>query len=118
VLAAIEALTDGASVAAHIRTLAVRGENPLFDFGPEADFNDSSMNMGYAVQAGTSLPDRGYYFDADKQEIRDAYVKHIGRVLELWGLPAADAASQAREVMALSDTDPMVNVGERRVVIW
>jgi hypothetical protein len=39
-------------------------------------------------------------------------------VLELWGLPAADAASQAREVMALSDTDPMVNVGERRVVIW
>ncbi|HUG73833.1 MAG TPA: hypothetical protein VMK82_10440, partial [Steroidobacteraceae bacterium] len=46
---------DGA-VAAHIRTVAARGENPLFSFGPEADFNDSSMSMGYALQGGTSLP--------------------------------------------------------------
>jgi putative endopeptidase len=97
----IEALTDGASVAAYIRTVAARGENPLFGFGPEADFNNSSMNMGYAVQGGTSLPDRGYYFDADKKDIRDAFVKHIARMLELSGVPATDAALQARDVMAL-----------------
>src|SRR5690606_27141437 len=66
-LAEIEALTDAASVAAHIRTVAARGENPLFGFGPEADFNDSTTNMAYALQGGTGLPDKTYYFDADKQ---------------------------------------------------
>ena len=100
-LAEIEALTDGASVAEHIRKVAARGENPLFEFGPEADFNNSAMNMGYAMQGGISLPDRNYYFDADKKDIRDAYVLHIAKMLELSGVPATDAALQARDVMQL-----------------
>jgi putative endopeptidase len=100
-LAEIEALTDGPSVAAYLRTVAARGENPLFGFGPEADFNNSSMNMGYAVQGGTSLPDRGYYFDPDKQDIRDAFVQHVARMLELSGLSATDAALASRDVMAM-----------------
>jgi putative endopeptidase len=100
-LAEIEALTDSASVAEHIRKVAARGENPLFDFEPEADFRDSSMNMAYATQGGTNLPDRTYYFDADKRAIRDAYVQHVARVLELSGVPATDAALQARDVMAM-----------------
>ena len=33
-LAAIDALTDGPSVAEHLRTIAAVGENPLFGFGP------------------------------------------------------------------------------------
>ena len=40
-LAEIDPLTDGASVAEHLRKVAARGENPLFGFGPDADFNDS-----------------------------------------------------------------------------
>ncbi len=100
-LAEIDALTDGPSVAAYLRTVAARGENPVFEFGPEADFNDSTMNMGYAMQGGLSLPDRNYYFDADKKDIRDAFVGHVARVLELSGVPATDAALQARDVMAM-----------------
>src|SRR5690606_4659195 len=100
-LAEIEALTDGASVAAYLRTVAARGENPLFSFEPEADFNNSTINMAYAMQGGTGLPDKTYYFDADKQPIRDAYVQHIARMLELSGVPAAAAATQAREVMTI-----------------
>ncbi len=99
-LAAIDALTDGPSVAEHIRVTAARGENPLFSFGPEADFKDSAMNLAYAMQGGLNLPDKTYYFDKDKQAIRDAYVQHIAKVLELSGVPAADAAAQAKDVMA------------------
>ena len=88
------------SVAEYLRKVAARGENPLFGFGPEADFKDSAMNMAYAMQGGTNLPDKTYYFDADKKAIREAYVKHIAKVLELSGVPAADAATQASEVMA------------------
>jgi putative endopeptidase len=99
-LAAIDALTDGASIAEYLRQTAARGQNPLFGFGPEADFKNSAVNMAYASQGGTSLPDRTYYFDKDKQAIREAYVKHIAKVLELAGTPAADAAAQAKDVMA------------------
>jgi putative endopeptidase len=99
-LAAIAALKDGAGVAEYLRQIAARGENVLFDFGPESDFKNSSMNIAYATQGGTNLPDKGYYFDADKQAIREAYVKHIVKVLELSGVPADTAAMQAKDVMA------------------
>src|SRR3546814_11679112 len=82
-LAAIDALVSGPAIADYLRTVAAMGQNPLFDFGPEADFKNSAMNIAYATQGGLGLPDKTYYFDADKKPIRDAYEKHkdkeIGR---------------------------------------
>jgi putative endopeptidase len=96
----IAALRDTISIVSYLRKMGVRAENPLFGFGPEADFKDSSMKIAYAAQGGTNLPDKVYYFAADKQAIRDAYVQHIANVLVLAGVPAADAALQAKSVMA------------------
>ncbi len=99
-LAAVDKLTDADSISAYLRDTASKGEASIFDFGPEADFHDSSINTAYATQSGLGLPDRNYYFDADKQQNRDDYVKHIAKVLELGGTPAADAATQAKEILA------------------
>jgi putative endopeptidase len=99
-LAEIDALTDAESVAAHLRTAAARGEGTLFAFQPEADFKNSTMTIGYALQGGLGLPDKGYYFDADKREKLEAYERHVARVLELSGLSAEAAAAQARAVLA------------------
>jgi putative endopeptidase len=99
-LAQIDALTDGPSIAQYLRTSAAKGENTLFGFGPEADFKNSSMNIAYATQGGLGLPDRGYYFDKDKKDKLAAYQAHVARVLELSGVPAADAPSQATGVVA------------------
>ena len=99
-LAEIAALKDGAGIADYLRKVAARGENPLFGFGSEADFKNSSMKIAYAVQGGTSLPDKTYYFDADKKAIREAFVAHVGKVLELSGVPTTNAAAQAKQVMA------------------
>ncbi|HET8881342.1 MAG TPA: M13-type metalloendopeptidase [Solimonas sp.] len=99
-LAAIDKLDGSAAIAGYLRNVAAEGENPLFDFGPEADFKDSSMTIGYATQGGLGLPDRTYYFDADKKPIREAYERHIARVLALSGVDAADAAKQAKTVLA------------------
>jgi len=99
-LAEIDALKDGASIAAYLRASAARAENPLFGFGSEADFKNSGMKIAYAQQGGTSLPDKTYYFDPSKKEAREDFVKHIARVLELSGVPGADAAAQATQVMA------------------
>ena len=99
-LAQIDALTDGASVAKFLRDAAAKGHNVLFGFGSEADFKDSANNIAYAMQDGLGLPDTPYYTAADKAGIRDAYVKHVARMLELSGVPAADAPAQAKDVMA------------------
>ncbi len=99
-LAAIDALADGPAVAGYLRQAAARGDTPLFLFGSDVDFKDSNMNIALAYQGGLSLPDRAYYFDQDKQPIRDAFVAHVAKVLELSGVPAADAPSAAKQVLA------------------
>ncbi len=98
-LAEIDALSDPASIAGYLRTSASRGEGFVFDFGPEADFKDSSMNIAYATQGGLGLPDKGYYFDADKKDKREAYQAHVAKVLELSGVDADAAARQAKAVL-------------------
>ena len=99
-LAAIDGLKDGPAVADYLRKVAADGENVLFGFGPEADFKNSAMNLAYAMQGGLGLPDKTYYFDADKKPIREAYVSHVARVLELSGVAGDQAAAQARTVLA------------------
>src|SRR5690606_34563862 len=54
----------------------------------------------YAFQGGLGLPDKTYYFDADKKDKLEAYQAHVAKVLELSGVPAADAAAQAADVVA------------------
>ena len=99
-LAAIDALTDTASIAAYIRDTAAKGQNVLFGFGPEADFKNSAMNIAYATQGGLGLPEKGYYFDKDKKDKLDAYQAHIAKVLQLGGASTEDAAKQAKDVIA------------------
>jgi putative endopeptidase len=99
-LDAIAALDDKDSIADYLRQSAARGQNVLFGFGANADFSDSTMNIAYAMQGGLGLPDKGYYEDADKADKLAAYEAHVAKVLELSGVAAADAANQARDVVA------------------
>ncbi|RPE81302.1 endothelin-converting enzyme [Vulcaniibacterium tengchongense] len=99
-LDAIAALDAPEKIAEYLRASAAKGENFLFGFGAEADFKNSSMNIAYASQGGLGLPDKGYYFDADKKDKLAAYERHVAKVLELSGVPAADAAKQAKDVVA------------------
>ena len=99
-LDAIAALDDQQKVADYLRSSAAEGENFLFGFGAEADFKQSDMNIAYAAQGGIGLPDKTYYFDADKADKLAAYQQHVAKVLELSGIDAAQAADQAKQVVA------------------
>ena len=99
-LAAIDALADKDAIAQYLRSSAAKGGNFLFGFGAEADFQNPDQNIAYASQGGLGLPDSRYYTDADKQDIREKYVAHIARILELSGVDAAAAQAQAKDVMA------------------
>lgn len=97
-LDAIDALKNGPGVAEYLRQSFAKGEQAVFGFGPSPDFKNSSMNIAYAFQGGLGLPDPGYY--TDKKDIVAEYEKHIAKVLELSGVAAADAAKQAKDVVA------------------
>ncbi len=99
-LATIATLDAPEKIAAYLRDSAAKGQFTVFGFGPEADFMDSSMNIGYVVPGGLGLPDKTYYFDADKKDKLEAYQAHVAKVLELSGVPAAEAATQAANVVA------------------
>jgi len=100
-LAAIDGLKDREAVVAFLREEHAAGNDLVFSFGPEADFNEPDMTFGYATQGGLGLPERSYYVDADKKEKLAAYEKHVAKVLALSGIPEKLAPAQARAVVAM-----------------
>ncbi|HWC22297.1 MAG TPA: M13-type metalloendopeptidase [Flexivirga sp.] len=77
--------------------LSRRGVDSFIGFYSIADAKDSAHNILYVMQAGIGLPDESYYREEEHAELRAQYVAHIGRLLGLAGLDAA----QADTIMAL-----------------
>src|SRR5579883_2391736 len=74
-----------------------------FAVGVDQDAKNSERMMLTVWQSGLGLPDRDYYFRPDKhsKELRDAYVKHIQRMLELAGISSKNASTDARSIFSL-----------------
>ena len=78
------------------------GIEVLFRFTSRQDPHDATEYIASADQAGLALPDREYYLKTDPKStaLRDKYRRHVGRMLELSGEPAARAESDAAAVLA------------------
>ncbi len=65
-----------------------------------------------------SLPDRDYYLktDAKSREIRDAFLEHVSRMLELAGTARADAQQQAKIVLSFETAlaGSVLNIADKR----
>jgi putative endopeptidase len=99
-LEAIAGLKDGGAIVAWLRQGYAKGQGFLFSFGGNADYKNSGQVIAYAGQGGLGLPEKGYYFDEDKAQIRQDYVKYIAQLLQLSGTDAAQAQTQAEAVLA------------------
>lgn len=99
-LAKIDAIKSSEDIVAYLNDSFSRGQGSVFAFGAEADFKDSSRKIAYAFQGGLGLPTRDYYDKPEHAELRDAYVAHIAKVLELIGVDATSAKTQASAVLA------------------
>lgn len=88
------------STMAHLQTV---GGGPAFGFYVGQDDKNSSKNALFFAQGGLGLGQRDYYFNTDQPTIiiRNEYVKHIQKMLELTGESSAAASKNAGTIMKL-----------------
>jgi putative endopeptidase len=106
--ARIAAIHDTSELQAEIARLQRLGADAVFRFGSTQDEKNSSQVIGGASQAGLGLPDRDYYLDTGKKDvdaknakIREEYVAHVTKMMELLGDSPEKAAAEAKTVMAI-----------------
>jgi predicted metalloendopeptidase len=99
-IAKIATVADVQAAVTHLHRFGV---NVGFFFTSEQDPKNSVLMIAAGGQAGLGLPDRDYYFrDDDKSKLlREQYVAHVARMLELAGDTAAAAKAEAQAVMKL-----------------
>ncbi len=102
-LARIEAIRTPQDLMDELARLHRQDVNAGFELTFTIDAQDSTRYLVELYQAGLGLPDRDYYFrpDAKSQSQREAYVKHVARMLELLGDAPETAAKEAATVMRL-----------------
>ncbi len=102
-IAKIASLADLAAVVADShRRMLVLGPI-LFNMHAEQDAKDATETIAGVDQSGLGLPDRDYYLkdEAKSKALRDQYVAHVARVLQLLGDAPAQAAEGAQTVLRI-----------------
>jgi endothelin-converting enzyme/putative endopeptidase len=101
-IAAVKTKKDLATLLAH-EHLITASDGLLFGFGVDQDFADSSQIIAFLGAGGLGLPDRDYYTktDAKSAEIRQKYLAHVQRVLQLLGDTPAAAKTESQTIMRI-----------------
>ena len=75
----------------------------LFGIYSAPGFDNARVTLASLDQSGMALPGREFYLkdDAKSKEIRDKYVQHVARMLELSGESTPQAAKDSQSVMAI-----------------
>ncbi|AXY74705.1 M13 family peptidase [Paraflavitalea soli] len=99
----VNAITDVPSLLQLIAGWQVKGISPAFSQFIYQDSKNSEQMALYLYQGGLGLPNRDYYFNTDSTTTskRNAYVKHVARMMELLGDDTTTAANNARTIMKL-----------------
>ena len=104
--ARINAIKTRTDLIAEVARLYKQGVNVLFGFGAGPDLHNASMEIAHVSDGGFTLPDRDYYLkDDDKsKEIRQKYVAHIQKMLELAGDKPDATADEAKRILTVETT--------------
>jgi putative endopeptidase len=97
----IKAIHDISSLSVEAARLQRFGVNAIFNFSSGQDFKNSTEVIAQLDQGGLGLPEKDYYFKADKasNETREKYVQHITKMFELAGRSRERSAADASVVM-------------------
>ncbi|HLJ86992.1 MAG TPA: M13 family metallopeptidase [Candidatus Angelobacter sp.] len=75
----------------------------VFGIYAAQDFDDASKTVAMVDQSGMNLPAREFYLEKDdkSKQVRDAYVDHIARMLELTGETHKEASTAAPAILGM-----------------
>jgi putative endopeptidase len=99
----IAAVASRADLVAEIGRLHRAAVPVLFGLRADQDAKQSTQIIAIVSQGGLGLPDRDYYTKTDtaSERLRQAYIDHQARLLELLGETAAPARADARTVLTI-----------------
>ncbi len=102
----IDAIQSKSQIVDELARLHLLGAVALFNFYATPDAKNSTQMIADADQGGLGLPDRDYYLktDAKSVKLRDQYVAHVQKMLQLAGEPPAQAAADAQAILHI-ETD-------------
>ena len=102
-LESIENLSSNAELPPLLGDLHSQGIRIGFYIYVDNDEKNSSMNLIGIWQGGLGLPEREYYLDPSEEraQLREQYVAHIQKMLELAGGDPEATAEQAQTIMDL-----------------
>jgi predicted metalloendopeptidase len=97
----IRSVKNKADLAPEVARLHNEGISVFFRFGAGPDADNSTVNLANIAQGGLGLPDRSYYLQPKDEQMRQKYVAHISKMLQLVGESSAAADKQAKAIMEL-----------------
>ena len=109
----IDALKNKEQLAALAGKLQRIGVNVFFGYGEQQDFKDASKQIAIASQGGLGLPEKDYYLrtGAKDVELREQYVAHVAKMLELAGSSPEKAKKDAQAIMAFETSLAKASMG-------
>jgi putative endopeptidase len=98
----INSITDINSFLNVVMELNNIGVETLFSNGVGQDDKNSELESYKLSQGGLGLPERDYYFKTDSStlNIRNRYVKHVSKMIELNGTDSVTANKSASSILA------------------
>lgn len=99
-LARVAAVADKAQFLSTSGRMILEGLGGVATVFVDADAKDPDLILLQLTQGGTGLPERSYYLDPSKAELRDAYRAYAVTMFGLAGYAAADAEKAADTVLA------------------
>lgn len=91
---------------ANLNFIDAQYQGVLFGIFAWPDFDNAKLTLAALDQSGMNMPSREFYLKDDEKskQIRDKYLKHVARLLELSGEPAQQAAAEAPVILKM-ETD-------------
>ena len=116
-LDAVNSIQTKDDIIQQIAQMELNGVGALFGFGVGQDLKDVQHHTIYFGQGGIGLPNRDYYFDDTKSEIRTKYVEYIKNIFVLSGKSEDEAAKIATSIMAFETkmAEPMMPPAKMRI---
>jgi putative endopeptidase len=112
-LSEIDAVKNKAELPALIGKLQRISVNAFFAYGEQQDFKDATKQIAFAQQGGLGLPEKDYYLrtGAKDVELREQYVAHVAKMLELAGSSPEKAKKDAQAIMTFETALAKASLG-------